>query len=81
MSFIPNRYLQTTEEERELLATDELAYKVFIDEEQEKVANSFTYFLVRELKNPLTALWSNVSGKHANTNKTYECNMQSICQK
>lgn len=45
MSFVPNRYLKTSKEERELLKSDELAYAVFVEEEKAKVGESFTYFL------------------------------------
>ena len=45
---IPNRILNTTEEERQLLRDDPVAYQVFIKEEQEKVSDpetGFIYFL------------------------------------
>jgi len=45
MSFIPARLLFTTEAERELIQSDELANALFVEEEKEKVGQSFLYFL------------------------------------
>ena len=56
--FIPNRLLKTTKAERDLLRTDSLAYQIFIEEEREKVANSFVYFMDNYGVNPGTAAGS-----------------------
>ncbi len=45
MSFVSNRFLNTTPAERELLKSDEMAYAVFVEEERRKVGESFVYFL------------------------------------
>jgi hypothetical protein len=53
--FIPNRLLKTTKQERDLLRSDSLAYQIFIEEEKEKISESFTYFLDNYGVNPATA--------------------------
>lgn len=45
MAIIPNRLIHAPQEELDLLRDDELAYAVFCQEEREKVAESFEYFL------------------------------------
>lgn len=54
-NFIPNRLIKTTKAERDLLRSDPLAYQIFVEEEKEKVANSFVYFMKNYGVNPGSA--------------------------